>query len=258
VPGTRRHQSGDRGRLAITVTPAGGAELVVLDGELTGATTTALAGSLTGLLRDADVVVVDLTALRFTHPAQLGLFTAVLDEAGGWPAAKLALVTRDRFTRHALHTGGAARLLPVSDDVGHAAHRAHRRPAHVRARWSLPAERTTPLRARHLVRLRLAAWEWCPAPDRELVVTAANELVINAVLHARTRLHVDLDLVRERLRVAVRDHAPLPRDERERLDGPRPGRGLDIVDALATDWGVVHRDDGKTLWAGFDGWEAPR
>lgn len=125
-------------------------------------------------------------------------------------------------------------------------------------RLHLPADRTTPLHARRLIRLRLPAWEWCPAPDRELVVTAANELVTNAVEHARTGQRLDLDLVEEHLRIAVRDHAPLPRSEHERLRGPRPGRGLDIVDALATDWGVVPYDDGKTLWAGFTGRDARR
>ena|GEM_PF-3083551 len=57
---------------------------------------------------------------------------------GGWPAAKLALVTRDRLTRHALHAGGAARLLAVSDEVDHAVHRVHQRPIHVRAGCTCP------------------------------------------------------------------------------------------------------------------------
>ncbi|MGW6918281.1 ATP-binding protein [Kitasatospora sp. NPDC054939] len=79
----------------------------------------------------------------------------------------------------------------------------------------------------------------------------ACELLTNAYEHTPgpLRLDLDLDLVDERLTVAVTDASPrrpVVRPYRPHRPG---GHGLHIVDRLATDWGVTPRVGGKTVWA---------
>lgn len=76
-----------------------------------------------------------------------------------------------------------------------------------------------------------------------LVVT---ELLTNAVVHAGGAIELRTTLDDERLRIEVVDSSSaLPR-LRDPGDG---GRGLRIVEALSTDWGVVRNDGaGKTTW----------
>jgi hypothetical protein len=107
-----------------------------------------------------------------------------------------------------------------------------------------------------------------------------SELVTNAVLHARTHLEVAISVAAGTMEVAVRDHdqrppvlRPMRTDLLADLDAlsaqplngaqldPRheslhvgrsgsvaAGRGLLIVDALADEWGVTERVDGKEVW----------
>ncbi|MCW2778702.1 MAG: hypothetical protein JWN17_2427 [Frankiales bacterium] len=91
--------------------------------------------------------------------------------------------------------------------------------------------------------------------DAELVVT---ELVTNALLHGgdgEVRLTVDLEPAR--LRVVVEDAGgPMPRaldDGPHDGDLPLTGRGLRLVAALASRWGVEPCGDGrKRVWAELD------
>ena len=56
------------------------------------------------------------------------------------------------------------------------------------------------------------------------------------------------------LRVYVHDEDPTTRDlAPQPIDPTRErGRGLAIVEALATQWGVEPRHDGKTVWFALD------
>ncbi len=114
------------------------------------------------------------------------------------------------------------------------------------------------------------------------VTLAVSELVTNAVLHARTHIEVELCVIGGSMAVSVIDRDPRPPVVRPvRLDlladldaaGPEVapsatadvddrhsttyvgssgsiagGRGLLIVDALADEWGVAERADGKEVW----------
>jgi anti-sigma regulatory factor (Ser/Thr protein kinase) len=75
-----------------------------------------------------------------------------------------------------------------------------------------------------------------------------SELVTNAVLHARTDLEVEVILERDQARVVVKDHDT-------RLPAPWPGptdattgRGLRLVDAMASAWGTEPTEAGKVVW----------
>ncbi|MET7937837.1 ATP-binding protein [Streptomyces sp. NPDC005322] len=109
-------------------------------------------------------------------------------------------------------------------------------------------------RARHYAARMVAEWGHpALAEDAALIV---SELGTNAVRHGQVpgRLfRVQLTLTKARLRIAVTD----PRGERlPRPRRPSPadknGRGLLIVRALATRWGVRTRIVGKEIWAELD------
>ncbi|MFE4719423.1 ATP-binding protein [Streptomyces sp. NPDC056728] len=89
----------------------------------------------------------------------------------------------------------------------------------------------------------------------DAVVYVACELASNAVRHARTsqgrEFRLTLRLLENIVRVEVRDPDPtLPADiaQEEDLEADG-GRGLLIVDRLASSWGSAPEVLGKTMWA---------
>ncbi|WP_158303094.1 ATP-binding protein [Prauserella endophytica] len=106
---------------------------------------------------------------------------------------------------------------------------------------------TMPTRdVRQLVRRVLAGRDGIVADDAVLVV---DELVSNAHRHARGPRTCRLGLVSQgrRLRIEV-DDASLA-GPRMRTPDRSGGRGLVLVDQLASSWGVQHHADHKTVWA---------
>ena len=113
----------------------------------------------------------------------------------------------------------------------------------------LPADPTAPGVARAF--LRCATEEWGVdddlAQDAAMVIT---ELVANAVDHARTESTLSIGVAPEGLCVAVRDARPGPVPRPAPIDPTAArGRGLQMVDALTTAWGVTLHAEGKTVWA---------
>jgi len=87
------------------------------------------------------------------------------------------------------------------------------------------------------------------------VLLCVSELATNAVLHSHSRLGGGTFTVRSTVSpgdcawIAVEDRgglwSPAARD-------PERGHGLDLVQALADDWGIDGGQDGRTVWARFD------
>jgi hypothetical protein len=83
------------------------------------------------------------------------------------------------------------------------------------------------------------------AADAGLVT---SELASNAVRHAATPFEVLVDLARGCVRIEVRDGSDrLPRQED--TSGGATGRGLMVVDRIASAWGSAPTGRGKVVWA---------
>ena len=113
-----------------------------------------------------------------------------------------------------------------------------------------PAPRSVPLARRWL--LDMLGPE--PPYDVEVARLLVSELVTNAVLHARTAFTVEVSEERSTLRISVCDSADsadrgAPTAAVASDDGDESGRGLQIVQLLASRWGVDANDDGgATVW----------
>ncbi len=75
-----------------------------------------------------------------------------------------------------------------------------------------------------------------------------SEVVTNAVLHARTELRLVVGWNGDRVRVEVMDHSPALPAPRRFTELTSTGRGMHLVDEVATTWGADHKDDGKVVW----------
>lgn len=82
--------------------------------------------------------------------------------------------------------------------------------------------------------------------DAALVVT---ELATNAVIHGHSSFSVDIRPHPGSIRLSVRDNSRAAPVLREEAGLTLSGRGLRIVRALSSQWGVEPAGDGKTVWA---------
>ncbi|GAB2892223.1 ATP-binding protein [Streptomyces mayteni] len=119
-------------------------------------------------------------------------------------------------------------------------------------RFHLPAVETSPAEARRRTRHQLLEWhtplEICD--NAQLVI---SELVTNALRHTDSdSVGCELELLGGLLRVAVASEGRGPRHT-PTVAGPQDegGRGLLLVCALASVWGVRPRDAGRghVVWA---------
>ncbi|WP_406292980.1 SpoIIE family protein phosphatase [Embleya sp. NBC_00888] len=105
---------------------------------------------------------------------------------------------------------------------------------------------------RRFLRDVLQRWSLLPMlDDLEVLV---SEVVTNALIHAHSEVDLRLRAYRHRIRVEVRDSDPYPpvpttllQDDARNVEA-ESGRGLLIVDALATAWGSSPAGRGKTTW----------
>jgi anti-sigma regulatory factor (Ser/Thr protein kinase) len=88
----------------------------------------------------------------------------------------------------------------------------------------------------------------CPAEMAEVAVLLTSELVTNVIVHAGTPMQLSVEVVADAVRVALADE--LPRTPvRRNVEGTRlTGRGMHLVESLATHWGVEPTPAGKTVW----------
>jgi anti-sigma regulatory factor (Ser/Thr protein kinase) len=82
----------------------------------------------------------------------------------------------------------------------------------------------------------------------DTVVLLTSEVVTNAVLHARSPIELTVEIGSHAVRVQVCDEFPGLRDEPDR--SRHGGRGLVLVAAMASQWGISPSGDapGKSVW----------
>ena len=77
-----------------------------------------------------------------------------------------------------------------------------------------------------------------------------TELVTNAVVHAGTEIELRIETAPEGMRVEVVDRSPgsLPVIRPGPAETREGGRGVFLLDALASEWGTRHFSGGKSVW----------
>lgn len=118
-----------------------------------------------------------------------------------------------------------------------------RRSAPVHYEQPFQPEAFSAVSARAFVNARLAE-QGVISPDCELVV---SELMANVVQHARTPVTVRL-VVDTILRVEVHDGSSIVPAMAEAAGDAESGRGLFIVEALSSAWGISPTPAGKCVW----------
>lgn len=110
---------------------------------------------------------------------------------------------------------------------------------------SLPPAAASAGTARRFVREAIDAAAEEVMADVELLV---SELVINAVVHASSAPRVDVVLGRDSYRVEVYDDDPAMPELRDPGLADRGGRGILLLDRLASRWGAEPHGSGKVVW----------
>lgn len=100
--------------------------------------------------------------------------------------------------------------------------------------------------ARRLTEATLRAWGL--AALSETACLLVSELMTNALLHARSGAEIVLHCGPDGVRIDVCDNSPLPPRLRHFSADAGTGRGLRLLDSLATDWGVEPLPGGKCVW----------
>jgi anti-sigma regulatory factor (Ser/Thr protein kinase) len=113
-------------------------------------------------------------------------------------------------------------------------------------------EPSSPAAARRFVRELLVSWGL--AELTEVVELLVSEVVTNVIRHARTDGTIVVARSENGVRVAVSDSAggePTPLSPEPRQPS---GRGLSIVDSMASRWGVAASPEGagKSVWFEVD------
>jgi anti-sigma regulatory factor (Ser/Thr protein kinase) len=118
----------------------------------------------------------------------------------------------------------------------------------------LAPERAAPRAARHWI-MRSIAEAGVHGVSNQVIELLAGEVVANAVLHGPPdgEIKVEVRVDGEAVKVSVTDQSP----DRPRVLHPAPtaasGRGMALVAALSTAWGIERREPGgKTVWFTVD------
>jgi len=194
------------------------------------------------LAQQPEAVVVDVTDLRPADPAAAGVLRDVARETADWPDAYIVLcAARNAEMWHGTglpvwpdHAGAFA-ALGAPDDRGH---------------LSLDLEPVTGAarRSRELVTEACGRWEQPDLAGPACIVV--TEMVNNVVAHAKTPMTVLLARHGNTMSVAVRDQsAMVPQFAGPVSPTAYGGRGLLLIDAVASRWGNLKLDEGKVVWA---------
>jgi CheY-like chemotaxis protein len=116
------------------------------------------------------------------------------------------------------------------------------------AEVALPRSAESVAAARRFVEARLRAWGLQPLLDDALMVV--SELVTNAITHADSSCRIRLSVSATTLRIDVFDGGAGTPEPRPASNAEEHGRGLHMVDAVTSAWGLEEvPGEGKLVWA---------
>jgi hypothetical protein len=218
--------------------------LVRLTGVLDPATAPRIRMALLSVLAgQPEAVVVDVDDLRLELPGAVDVLRDLHRDTADWPAAHLALI--------AAHNAGAWQETgwPVWPDSA-GAFSALGVPDHdhrlsLRLDPVIGAARLS----RELITDACARWELVDLAGSACIV--ATEMVNNVVAHAHTPMIILLAARGDGLAVAVRDESAIVPAFTGAPVAPTAygGRGMLLIDSVASRWGNILLEDGKVVWA---------
>ena len=86
----------------------------------------------------------------------------------------------------------------------------------------------------------------------DTMVLLVSEVVTNAILHSGSGAELRLSLSGHAVRAEVRDRSRVPPAVMQYSDNATTGRGMLIVESLATAWGTEVDGKGKVVWFSLD------
>jgi anti-sigma regulatory factor (Ser/Thr protein kinase)/anti-anti-sigma regulatory factor len=220
-------------------------------GVLTATTGPQLRTALLSCLADQPAaLVVDASSLALGPDAddEIGLLSLgnAARESQRWPGTRIAVAARAELHQAAARLGiqdavdWCPDLTSAVTELGGVA-------TPPTARERIVPDRDAPSHA------RAAVQAFCERQrvggDRDAAQLVASELVTNAVVHAGTTIDLTLRLVSPLLHIAVRDLGSGHPRITDIDESAESGRGLMLVDALASSWGTFFPDTGKVVWA---------
>ncbi|MPZ26301.1 MAG: STAS domain-containing protein [Micromonosporaceae bacterium] len=222
--------------------------VVRLRGELTPSAGAAVRKAvLEALVEEPTSVIVDLSGLTSADGVAAQVFAAAAGQAANWPGARLLLCGPSAAVAAALRRTDVVRDLPIHPTFEAALGEAAALPLPQRLRQRLEPTIHAPRAARELAAEACASWHLAGSVIPAEIV--ASELVTNAVRHAGTRIDLRITLWDQQLRLSVQDRTAAPARLQSPGESDDHGRGLLIVDSVATSWGNLLLPDGKVVWA---------
>lgn len=118
-------------------------------------------------------------------------------------------------------------------------------------RTTLAPDNASPRLARVFVRESLEGRIEPAVLDDLLLLT--SEIVTNVVRHARTEAELRLDVGDDRVQLSCKDGCPILPQRRYPEPHEEDGRGLFLIQSIATAWGVeALAGDSKVVWVSLD------
>jgi hypothetical protein len=111
---------------------------------------------------------------------------------------------------------------------------------------TLPADGRAAGLARRVVRRRLEGWHLDDLLDTAVLLT--SEVVSNVIVHTASAPAIGLARLGAGIRVTVVDESPVPPRRRWHSTTATTGRGLQMLQELADDWGWDPLGAGKAVW----------
>lgn len=202
---------------------------------------------LKALTDQPELLLIDVAGLVAVDDITLTVFP-MLARQGTETGTDVMLVGAGSALHAQLDRMGIARQVPAHGTAGEAVAAHARLPGPLRQEADFEPVPEATAAARELVDGACAQWRITHLADvAALIVT---ELVANAIEHAGTPMRVTVALRTRHLHIAVRDASPLPlRRSAPDDEDTEPGRGLLIVEAMATSLGCMRAGGGKVVWA---------